>query len=158
DEKANEVVVNESTADISTVTGFHTENSVTLRIGDELMEFTGVSKTPPYKFTGLKRGANGTKPASHEKGSVGYHLSERFGRFVPGPHTKLFDEIAKKHADIVNECAFDGLYLDAIDGAAVLGGKDDFWYYGSKFIFEIAHHLKRRVGMEMSSMVHHWWH
>jgi len=158
DKAADEVVVNESTADISTVTGFHTENSVTLRIGDELIEFTGVTKTAPYKFTGLKRGANGTVPASHQVGSIGYHLSERFGRFVPGPNTKLFAEIAKKHADIVNQCAFDGIYLDAIDGSAVLGGKDDFWYYGSKFIFEMARHLKRRVGMEMSSMVHHWWH
>ncbi|MEI6436665.1 MAG: carbohydrate binding domain-containing protein, partial [Bacteroidota bacterium] len=53
---------------------------------------------------------------------------------------------------------FDGIYFDAIDGSDILGGPENFWYYGSKFLFEVAKHLKRPVGMEMSSMVHHWWH
>ena len=158
DEISTEVVVKESTANISTVTGFHTENSVTLRIGDELITFDGVTKTPPYKFTGLTRGANGTKPSSHNVDETVFHLNERFGRFVPGPKTDLFKEIARRHAEIVNECEFDGIYLDAIDGSAVLAGEENFWYYGTKFIFEIVKHLKRPVGMEMSSMVHHWWH
>ncbi|MDD4191218.1 MAG: hypothetical protein PHI28_07805 [Mangrovibacterium sp.] len=158
DENNNEIVVEESTANISTITGFHTENSVTLKIGDELIRFSGVSKSAPYKFTGLRRGANGTKPSSHAAGEVACHLSERFGRFVPGPKTRLFDEIAQRHAEIVNHCEFDGIYFDAIDGAAVLGGEENFWYYGTKFIFEVAKHLKRPVGMEMSSMSHHWWH
>ncbi len=70
----------------------------------------------------------------------------------------LFQTIAQKHAEIVNHCDFDGIYLDAIDGAAVLGGEENFWYYGTKFIFDIASHLKKSVGMEMSSMAHHWWH
>ena len=47
----NVLVVNESTANISTVTGFHTENSVTLRIGDELIEFSGVTKSAPFKIS-----------------------------------------------------------------------------------------------------------
>jgi len=158
DETADEVVVNESTANISTVTGFHTENSVTLKIGDELIEFNGITQSPPYKFTGLKRGANGTKISSHSMNETAYHLSERFGRFVPGPETALFDEMAQRHAEIVNNCGFDGIYLDAIDGSAVLGGEENFWYYGTKFIFELAKHLERPVGMEMSSMSHHWWH
>jgi len=158
DENADEVLVNESTADISTIIGFHTENSVSLKIGSEIIEFSGITKSPPYKFTGLKRGANGTIPSSHALGSKAFHLSERFGRFVPGPNTQLFDEIAQKHSEIVNHCKFDGIYFDAIDGSAVLGGDENFWYYGTKFIFEVVKHLDRTVGMEMSSMSHHWWH
>ncbi len=158
DESACEVTVKESTENISTITGFHTENSVTLKIGDELIVFSGVTKSPPYKFTGLKRGANGTKPSSHNSNETAFHLSERFGRFVPGPNTELFNEIAQRHAQIVNDCAFDGIYLDAIDGSAVLGGEENFWYYGTKFIFEIAKNLQHPVGMEMSSMCHLWWH
>ncbi len=154
----DEIVVKESTANISTITGFHTENSVTLKIGDEFIEFNGVTKSPPYKLTGLKRGANGTKISSHGVDETAYHMSERFGRFIPGPETDLFDEMAQRHAEIVNDCEFDGIYLDAIDGSAVLGGEEDFWYYGTKFIFEIVKHLERSVGMEMSSMSHHWWH
>ncbi|MGI6572265.1 MAG: hypothetical protein ACOX19_02290 [Fermentimonas sp.] len=158
DETATEVVVKESTANISTVTGFHTENSVTLRVGDELMTFSGVTREPPYTFTGLGRGANGTRPSAHDAGETAFHLSERFGRFVPGPDTELFIEMARRHAEIVNDCEFDGIYLDAIDGSTVLAGEDNFRYYGTKFIFEIAKHLKRPVGMEMSSMAHLWWH
>jgi len=158
EENTDEIIVEESTANISTITGFHTENSVTLKIRDELIEFSGVTKSPPYKFTGLKRGAKGTKPSSYPAGEIAFHLSERFGRFVPGPETALFNEIAQRHAEIVNYCGFDGIYFDAIDGSAVLAGDENFWYYGTKFIFEVAKHLNRPVGMEMSSMSHHWWH
>jgi hypothetical protein len=154
----NEIVVNESTANISTITGFFVRNSLTLRIGGELIEFRGVTKAPPYKFTGCKRGTEKTKVSLHSSGDKVYHLREMFGRFVPGPETELFSEIAAHTAEIINECGFDGVYFDAIDGSDILAGEDYFWYYGTKFIFEVAKQLKHPVGMEMSSMAHHWWH
>jgi hypothetical protein len=154
----SEVVVNESTENISTITGFFVRNSVTLRIGKELVKFTGVTRTPPYKFTGCKRGVNGTTESSHSINDKVFHLREMFGCFVPGPETALFDEIARHTAEIVNECGFDGIYFDAIDGSDILAGEENFWYYGTKFIFEVAKNLKHPVGMEMSSMAHHWWH
>ncbi|WP_372934303.1 carbohydrate binding domain-containing protein [Mariniphaga sediminis] len=158
DSECTEITVKESTANISTMTGFFVRNSKILRIGDELIEFNGVTDFPPFKFTGCKRGTNGTMASKHKIGEKAYHLKEMFGRFVPGAETNLFREIAKKTAEIVNECNFDGIYFDAIDGSDILGGKENFWYYGTKFIFEVASHLKRPVGMEMSSMSHHWWH
>ena len=154
----NEIVVNESTENISTITGFFVRNSLSLRIGSEIIEFSGVTHTPPYKFTGCKRGANGTKESEHIAGDKAYHLREMFGRFVPGPETALFNEIARHTAEIINESGFDGIYFDAIDGSDILAGEEYFWYYGTKFIFEVAKHLKHPVGMEMSSMSHHWWH
>ncbi|MBX2922685.1 MAG: hypothetical protein KF746_10875 [Chitinophagaceae bacterium] len=154
----DEIVVNESTADISLFTGFHFPNSLILRIGNELIEFSGVSKTIPYKFTGCKRGVNGTKASGHEKGQAADHLKELFGRFVPGPETKLFDEVAKRTADIVNDCGFDGIYFDAIDGSDILDGMENYWYYSTKFLFAVASRLKKPVGMEMSAMSHFWWH
>ncbi len=158
DASSTEIVVNESTSDISTITGFFVRNSVTLRIGSELLTFDGITVSPPYKFTGCKRGINGTKPTSHPAGENVFHLREMFGRFVPGPETALFNEIARKTAEIVSKCKFDGIYFDAIDGSDILGGEENFWYYGTKFIFEVARHLEHPVGMEMSSMAHHWWH
>lgn len=155
---SDEIVVNESTADISLFTGFHFPNSLTLRIGNELVTFSGVSKTAPYKFTGCKRGVNGTKAAGHEKGATADHLKELFGRFLPGPETKLFDEVAGITADIVNKCGFDGIYFDAIDGSDILGGMENYWYYSSKFLFAVASRLTKPVGMEMSAMSHFWWH
>jgi hypothetical protein len=154
----NEIVVKESTANISTVTGFFVRNSVTLRIGEELIQFSGVTNSAPYKFTGCKRGINGSKASAHAVDEKAYHLREMFSRFVPGPETALFKEVAKRTAEIVNECDFDGVYFDAIDGSDILGGAENFWYYGTKYIFEVAKQLKRPVGMEMSSMSHQWWH
>jgi hypothetical protein len=153
-----EIVVNESTGNISTTTGFFVRNSLSLRIGNELIEFSGVTHTPPYKFTGCHRGADGTKESFHNVSDSVFHLREMFGRFVPGPETALFNEIARHTAEIVNEAGFDGIYFDAIDGSDILAGEEYFWYYGTKFIFEVAKQLKRPVGMEMSSMAHHWWH
>nr|HPI71872.1 hypothetical protein [bacterium] len=152
------LVVHESTASISTITGFFVRNSVTLRIGQELITFSRISDAPPYRFMGCKRGALGTRISAHQAGEAVFHLKEAIDRFVPGPDTPLFDEIAARTAEIVNECDFDGIYLDAIDLSDLLGGEEYFWYYGTKFIFTIAKKLRRPVGMEMSSMSHHWWH
>ncbi|HUX96522.1 MAG TPA: carbohydrate binding domain-containing protein [Bacteroidales bacterium] len=153
-----EITVNESTQNISTITGFFVRNSRTLRIGEELIEFTDVTRSAPYKFTGCKRGANKTIISSHAERDNAFHLREMFGRFVPGPETELFHEIAAHTAAIVSDCGFDGIYFDAIDGSDILGGEEYFWYYGTKFIFEVVKALKKPVGMEMSSMAHHWWH
>jgi hypothetical protein len=154
----NEIIVNESTEGISTITGFFVRNSLSLRVGKEIIEFTSVTKTPPYKFTGCKRGANSTGESDHPAGEKAFHLREMFGRFVPGTETKLFNDIARRTAEIINEAGFDGIYFDAIDGSDILAGEEYFWYYGTKFIFEVARQLKKPVGMEMSSMSHHWWH
>jgi len=155
--EAAEIAVNESTAGLTTVTGFFEHNSVVLHIGDELVTFGGISQQAPWRFTGLKRGALGTKAAAHERGAKARHLKECFGLFVPNPESSLFEEIAANHADVVNRCGFDGIYLDAIDGSSILRGNDDCWYWADKFVVEIQKRLKRPVGMEMSSMWHHFW-
>ena len=152
------MVVKESTANISTTTGFFVRNSLSLKIGQELVEFRGVTLTPPYQFTGCRRGANGTRSSSFNPGEKVFHLREMFGRFVPGPETPLFREIAGRTAQIVSDYGFDGIYFDAIDGSDILDNGENAWYYGTKFIFEVAKQLKRPVGMEMSAMQHHWWH
>ncbi|UCF14533.1 MAG: hypothetical protein JSW59_14050 [Phycisphaerales bacterium] len=157
DPDATEITVNESTSGMNTVTGFFEHNSVILHIGDELITFGAVSQEPPWRFTKVRRGAFGTKPAAHEKGAKVRHLKECFGLLVPDPESSLFEEIAKNHADIVNSCDFDGIYLDAIDGSSILRGPGECWYWADKFVFEIQKRLKKPVGMEMSAMWHHFW-
>jgi len=152
-----ELLVEEPTKGMSTVTGFFEHNSVVLHLDDELITFSTVSQDPPWRFGGLKRGALGTKPSSHEKGAKARHLKECFGLFVPDVESSLFEEIARNHAEVVNSCGFDGIYLDAIDGSSILRGPDECWYWADKFVFEIQRHLKRPVGMEMSAMWHHFW-
>ena len=155
--EATQIEVNESTKSLTTVTGFFEHNSVVLHLGDELVTFSGVSQEAPWRFTGVKRGAFGTKPAPHDQGAQARHLKECFGLFVPDVESSLFEEIARNHAEIVNACGFDGIYLDAIDGSSILRGPDECWYWADKFVFEMQRRLQRPVGMEMSAMWHHFW-
>jgi hypothetical protein len=154
---ATELRVDEPTKGLRTVTGFFEQNSVVLHVDDELITFGSVSQEPPWRFGGLKRGAFGTKPAPHQRGAKARHLKECFGLFVPDVESSLFEEIARNHAEIVNACGFDGIYLDAIDGSSILRGPDECWYWADKFVLEIQRHLEKPVGMEMSAMWHHFW-
>jgi hypothetical protein len=154
---ATDIAVKESTAGLTTVTGFFEYNSVVLHIGDELVTFGGMSQQAPWRFTGVKRGALGTRAATHEQGAKARHLKECFGLFVPDVESSLFEEIAANHADVVNRCGFDGIYLDAIDGSSILRGGDECWYWSAKFVTEIQKRLKQPVGMEMSAMWHQFW-
>ena len=154
---ATRVPTVESTQNISAITGFFVRNSVTVQIDDELITYAGVEQGPSGGFSGCQRGALGTRAAPHAKGAKVQHLKECFGLFLPDPETTLFAEVAAATADTFNECGFDSIYLDALDGEDVLGGPAAGWHYGSKFVFEIWKRLKRPALMEMSTFHHHLW-
>lgn len=155
---ADRVDVKETTAEVSTLTGFQVRNSVTLQIDDELITFSGVTKTPPYAFIDCKRGAHGTSPVDHKLGAQVHRLKECFGLFAPDGDTPMFDEVAARTADVYNQCGFDMIYLDALDGADLLGrlprGPK---YYSGKFVDALCRKLNRPAIVEMSSFDHHLW-
>jgi len=155
--EGNNVRVTEATDAMSTITGFFVRNSVTLQIDDELITYTGIDKQAPYGFTGCQRGAYDTKAAPHLAGARVHHLKECFGLFVPDPETTLLAEVAAKTAEAFNTCGFDMIYLDALDGEDILGGSQNGWHYGSKFVYEIFKRLDRPALMEMSTFHHHLW-
>lgn len=147
----------ESTAAVSTVTGFQIRNSVTLRIDDELIEFSDVNKTAPFGFTKCKRGALGTHATPHAKGVKVSQLKECFGLFVPDGDSSLFTEVAARTAEVYNQAGFDMIYLDALDGSDILAGGENSWYYAAKFVFELNARLQRPALIEMSTITHHVW-
>lgn len=151
------VTVAETTAAMSTVTGFLERNSVTLQIDDELITYSGIAKEPPYAFTGCARGALGTRVASHAKGAAVHHLRECFGLFVPDGDSGLLEEVAAKTAEAFNEGGFDMIYLDALDGEDAIAGPQYGWHYGSAFAWAICKRLKKPAIMEMSTFHHHLW-
>ncbi|MFA7174039.1 MAG: hypothetical protein WC340_11630 [Kiritimatiellia bacterium] len=158
-EAATEIVVKESTKEVSTKKGYMETSNRTLRIGDEIIEFTDVTREAPYTFTGCKRGFHGTKVSVHKaEEQVGILKTFWHGMYIPDPHSPLFDEVARRTAEIVNECGFDGVYLDAIEGLQYMWGKENYWYYGDKFVIELMKNLKKPVGLEYAGMVHRWWH
>jgi len=154
---ATVVPVIESTQNMSTITGFFVRNSVTIQIDDELIIYKGLSKEQPYAFTNCQRGAYGTKSAIHGVGAKVHHLKECFGLFVPDPDTTLLEDVASSASNMYNECGFDMMYLDALDGEDILGGGENGWHYGSKFVFELWKRLKKPAIMEMSTFHHHLW-
>jgi len=153
----SDIFVSEPTENVSTITGFFVRNSVTIQIDEELIKYSGVSKKPPYGFTGCERGAYGTRASPHREGAKVHHLKECFGLFVPDGESSLYREIAARTADTFNRAGFDMIYLDALDGEDVVGGAENGWHYGSKFVFEIWKHLERPAIMEMSTFHHHLW-
>ncbi|GMW02403.1 MAG: hypothetical protein AMXMBFR84_35390 [Candidatus Hydrogenedentota bacterium] len=154
------VPVLESTELMSPLTGFHHRNSATIQIDDELIVFSNVSKIEPYAFTECTRGAYGTAIAFHDKGANVYHLKECFGLFAPDPESDLFHKVIAETAKTYNECGFDMMYMDALDGSDVLdvkAGGEFGWYYAAKFTYELMRQLKKPPLMEMSTFGHHLW-
>jgi len=149
--------VTESTTNMSAVTGFFVRNSATLQVDDELIVYTGARQTPPYGFTNCQRGAWGTRVAAHAPGAKVHHLKECFGLFVPDGDSTLLADVAAATARTFNECGFDMIYLDALDGEDILGGGENAWHYGSKFVFELWRRLDHPALMEMSTFHHHLW-
>lgn len=155
-----EVPVAETTENMSPLTGFHHRNSATIQIDDELIVFAAVSKEAPYAFSQCTRGAYGTTPAPHAKSAKVYHLKECFGLFAPDPDSELFHKVIAETAKTYNECGFDMMYMDALDGSDVIdlkGGGQFAWYYGAKFTYELVRQLKKPPLMEMSTFGHHLW-
>ena len=116
-----------------------------VRIGDELMHFSGLSRKAPFGFTGCKRGAFGTKAAPHAKGATVGHLFVRYGCFQPDENSTLVDEVAGAIARVFNTCGFDMIYMDGAEGSS--GG----WHGVAKMRAAIFKKLKRRVLVEASS-------
>ncbi len=74
---------------------------------------------------------------------------------MPDPETSLLADVAQRTADFYNECGFDMIYLDALDGEDILGGGENAWHYGSQFVFEIVKRLKKPALMVIDSLRHH---
>ena len=87
--------------------------------GGEGFEYEGYTTEPPYKFTGVRRGAYGTDAAPHQKGEIGGILDiSEFGSGTSvyiNQDNDLQDEIAEKIARIY-DCGFEFLYLDGSEG------------------------------------------
>ena len=96
-----------------------------LKIGDELIEYSGYTMERPYCFTGCKRGALDTHPGAYTQGF-------RFGvldvdtwpiwvRF--DQRTSIQEEVAKRIGKIYNDAGFDFVYFDGAEDVP-----PPYWY------------------------------
>ncbi len=87
-----------------------------IRIGDELIQYSAISFTPPYGFLKCTRGAFKTKPVAHRKGEAADHLRQVYSAFYPDERSTLVGEVAETIARVYNECQFDQIYMDGSEG------------------------------------------
>ncbi|MGI6087872.1 MAG: hypothetical protein ACOYCD_08035 [Kiritimatiellia bacterium] len=151
------VLLVENTGGLPEEIGYHIRRSMTLQVDDELIEFTRVNHRAPFGVGGCRRGAWGTRATPHAAGTVAHHLKGCWGMFAPDGESTLFSEIAGNIAHTVNECGFDMIYLDGLDGIHILDGEEARWHYGGRFAFEVFRQLRQPVIMEMAAFLHHLW-
>ena len=112
---AGDLYVQENPADSPT-----NDMSRVLAFGGELLEYAGFTTEPPYKFTGVTRGAKKTNVVAHPQGQIGGILDVcEYGArsCYIDQNTDLQDEIAVKIAKIY-DCGFEFMYNDGSEGAS----------------------------------------
>lgn len=158
DEASTKIEVAESTAHVSTVTGFFVRNSLFLRIDDELIRFGKPAAASPFGFTECTRGACGTKVSAHKAGATVYQMTHMFGLFAPVAGSELFLEIARETARAYNEGGFGMIYLDALDGTGALVADHELvWFYDTMFVNEIIKNCETPPLIEYSTMNSNIW-
>ena len=134
-----------------------------LRVGDEIIRYTGTDPGPPFRFAGCRRGQCGTTPAAHAAGTPVRHLLTVWGKFIIDVDTPLLDEAAQHFADLFNTCGFDMVYFDGCNGP---GSRDWYectgWYetcyYTEKMLLAYCSKFKRDVLCGTSGTGHLSWH
>lgn len=87
-----------------------------VQIGDELIQYAGLSQVSPYGLTQCTRGAFGTRRSAHKMDSAVRHLFAIYGTFQPDEESTLVDEVAERIAHVFNTCRFDMIYQDGAEG------------------------------------------
>ena len=113
---AGEMTVNEPPRKKHDVVFTYSGNGNAIRIGNEIVQFSSFTEKPPYKYSGLTRGAFGTKAAAHVKGDEAAYLQQRYQAFYPDPDSPLADALADAIANVYRTCGFDMIYCDGTEG------------------------------------------
>jgi hypothetical protein len=148
-EKDADVPTAEPPGDHPTVWAYASRGNC-LRIDDELIHYSAISREPPYGFFQCQRGAFGTEVAAHKKGTPVHHMYARYGSFVPDEESTLVDEVAERIAHVYNTCGMDQIYMD---GAEAMRG----WYGIARMRQAIFTRLRRPALVEASCWDHHSW-
>lgn len=136
-------------------TFYHKKTTLqTVRIGNELIRYSGLSNESPFKLLNCKRGAFGTKPGPHSKG-------EKIARLVDHPYKTFYpnmdlqNEMIDNLVDFFNETGVDHLDFDGHEGAYSTGyGDASKDYFALRFMDGVDHMVVN--GTSQSS--HFYWH
>lgn len=85
-----------------------------LKIGTEVMQYTGMSDKAPWTFTGVRRGACRTTVKAHAQGAKADYLFNSFTCFQVDADSELAKECWEVQGKMF-ERGFDSIYLDGVD-------------------------------------------
>ena len=121
---ATEILVNERPIDKHALVFTYSCNGNCLRLGNEVVQYTGIRREKPYAFTGCKRGAFKTVPAAYPAGAQCDYLHQRYIAFYPDPDSQLARDLADKLTNVRNYCGIDAFYFDGSEGMGTRYGID----------------------------------
>lgn len=125
-----------------------------VRIGDEIIRFSGVSTTAPFKLLDCQRGAYGTKALAHAKGTVANMLMD-YPYNTLFPDFNLQQEIAGNLGRFFNETGVSQMDFDGHEGAYASGEGD----YGIQaFADKVFKDTKHTLVNGTSRSSHYYWH
>jgi hypothetical protein len=126
----------------------------TVRIGDELIRFSGISEEPPFKLLNCQRGAFGTRARPHSEG-------EKIARLIDHPYKTFYpdmdlqNEMVDNLVNFFNETGVSHLDFDGHEGAYSTGyGDASKDYFALRFLEGVDHMVVN--GTSQSS--HFYWH
>ena len=127
-----------------------------LKLGDELIEYENYTTTPPYKFTGCKRGILNTTSQYAKKGlKIGLLDVDTWPLFIRfDQRTDIQQEVAERLAKIINETGVRFVYFDGAEDV-----HPPYWYYGSKAQLDLYNLLNPKpLVSEGAFKTHFSWH
>lgn len=119
----------------------HCENLNMVKIGKELIYYSGISDKEPYRLLNVKRGYWNTVPSGHAANDTVYKLQVTLNYGYDGliPNIYLQDEIAKIYAEIA---AINGIRYYDFDGFEFLWNSGHGYYSTKRFLRKMFEHAK----------------
>ena len=154
---ATELVVEERPIGRHSTVYTYSSNGNIMRLGGELIQYTGIRRGKPYAFTGLKRGAFGTRKTEGTvpAGAKVDYVHQRYCALYPAPDSPLADRLADRLAEVYNTCELDELYFDGSEGMGSRYGIDVMRH---KIYSRLHHNNGHSPSIEASCKgANNWW-
>jgi len=133
-------------------------NLKTIQIGDELIRYSEVSDTPPWKLLNCKRGAWGTVKTTHSKGEKIELLADH-GYKVFLTDADLSIEVAANIADLFNRTGLRQISFDGLEGNRSTGmGNYGEILFTNEWYQQLSPNIREHYIADASRTSHYFWH
>jgi hypothetical protein len=128
----------------------------TVILGRELVQYQAVSRQSPWRLTGCKRGAFGTRAGAHAAGhEVGRLADHAYSTFYPGIDNGMMDEMTRRLVELLNATGLRQISFDGLEGLSAYGYGE---YSRNRFVKQCYDGWKPEVISDASNLLHYLWH